>query len=52
MATLAAIRQDGFVRDFYLELRQQGKPGKVALTVTMRKLLIRLNATIRDEFYA
>ena len=52
MATLAAVRKEGFLRDFYLRLKSQGKPSKVALTATMRKLLIRLNAKLRDEFYA
>lgn len=52
MATLAAIRQDGFLKDFYQHLKKQGKPSKVAIVAAMRKLLIRLNAKIRDEFYA
>ncbi|MEQ8627079.1 IS110 family transposase [Ekhidna sp.] len=52
MATLTAIRQEGFVRDFYIHLTNQGKPAKVAMTAAMRKMLVRVNAKIRDEFYA
>lgn len=52
MATMTAIRQDGFVRDFYIRLIQRGKPGKVALTAAMRKFLVHINAVMRDEFYA
>lgn len=49
MATLAAIRSNPCIRNFYLRLVQKGKLKKVAITACMRKLLIALNAMIRDE---
>jgi transposase len=47
MAVLAATRKDGSLRSFFLRLRQNGKPAKVALIATLRKLVCRLNAMIR-----
>ena len=44
MAALSAIRHNTELRCFYRRLRQRGKPGKVALTAVMRKLLLQLNA--------
>ena len=44
MAALSAIRHNRDLRRFYQGLRQRGKPGKVALTAVMRKLLLQLNA--------
>ena len=43
-AALSAIRHNTELRRFYQGLRQRGKPGKVALTAVMRKLLLQLNA--------
>lgn len=48
MAALAAIRCCPAIRAFYTRLVQAGKPAKVALTATMRKLLIIANAVARD----
>lgn len=48
MATLAAIRSNPVIRPFYQRLIQAGKPPKVAITACMRKLLIILNAIVRD----
>ncbi|RLA97081.1 MAG: IS110 family transposase, partial [Deltaproteobacteria bacterium] len=36
------------IRGFYLRLIQAGKPVKVALVACMRKLLVILNAIVRD----
>ena len=47
MASLAAIRGSGSLPDFYRQLRQRGKSGKVALVAVMRKLLLQLNAVAR-----
>jgi transposase len=47
MATLAATRCNPHIRTFYQGLRSRGKPSKVALTATMRKLLIILNAMLK-----
>lgn len=48
MATLSAIRFNPVVRAFFDRLRAAGKPWKVALTASMRKLLTILNAMVRD----
>lgn len=49
MACLSAIRVNPVLRAFYRRLRQAGKVGKVALVAAMRKLLVILNAMIRDH---
>jgi|TARA_Y100000294_G_C8535591_1_gene328906 transposase len=49
MATLVATRFNPVIKTFYDRLLQAGKPKKVALTACMRKLLIILNAIIRDQ---
>ena len=48
MATLTAIRFNPPVRALYQRLTQAGRPAKLALTACMRKLLVILNAMIRD----
>lgn len=49
MAALVASRHNPVIRDFYQRLRQAGKPAKVALTACMRKLLIILNAMLKNH---
>ena len=49
MATLAAVRWNAVIRDFYQRLRTAGKPAKVALTACMRKLLTILNAMLKTN---
>jgi transposase len=49
MATITAIRANPPIRDFYRRLKADGKPSKVAITACMRKLLVTLNAMLRDE---
>jgi transposase len=49
MATLAASRWNPVIAAFYRHLRGLGKPAKVALTACMRKLLVTLNAILRDK---
>ena len=49
MACLAAVRRPGCLRTFFLKLQANGKPPKVALIATLRKLLCRLNAMVRDQ---
>ena len=51
MATLSAIRFDDRIKGFYNNLRIKGKPAKVAITACMHKLIIIINAKLRDEFY-
>jgi transposase len=49
-AARAAIRHPSPLQDFYLRLvHQNGRPGKVALTALMRKMLVTLNAIARDQ---
>ena len=53
MAALVAARHNPILRAFYLRLRAAGKPAKLALTATMRKLLIVLNSSLKpDPTYA
>lgn len=49
MATMSAIRANPPIKAFYERLIDRGKPGKVAMTACMRKLLIMLNAMLRDH---
>lgn len=49
MATLAATRCNPVIRAFYQRLSAEGKPHKVAMTACMRKLLVILNAMVRDQ---
>jgi transposase len=49
MATLTAIRRNPVIAAFYRRLRDDGKKFKVAVTACMRKLLVRLNAMLRDR---
>jgi transposase len=49
MATLAAIRSNPPIKACYARLRLAGKPAKVAITACMRKLLVILNAMLRDN---
>jgi len=48
MAALSASRHNPIISQFYARLIAAGKPEKVALTACMRKLLIILNAMVRD----
>lgn len=49
MAALTAARHNPVLKAFYTHLRHAGKPPKVALVAVMRKLLITLNAMLRDH---
>jgi len=49
MSTLAATRFNPVVRAFYKRLLATGKPKKVALIACMRKLLVTLNAMVREN---
>ena len=53
MAALVAARHNPILSAFYRRLRAAGKPPKVALTATMRKLLLALNSALKtDPVYA
>lgn len=49
MAILSAVRYNPAVRAFYARLRKAGKAVKVAQVAAMRKLLVILNAMVRDN---
>jgi transposase len=49
MATLVASRHNPVIRNFYRRLLARGKLKQVALVACMRKLLVILNAMIRDN---
>ncbi len=49
MGALIASRHNPTIRAFYVRLLAAGKPKKVALVACMRKLLVILNAVMRDR---
>jgi transposase len=49
MAALVATRHNPILANFYQRLRSAGKPPKLALTATMRKLLIVLNSALKTD---
>jgi transposase len=49
MAILSAVQYNPVVRSFYARLRAAGKAIKVAQVAAMRKLLVILNAMVRDH---
>ena len=49
MALLVASRHNPTIKSFYNGLLERGKPKKVALVACMRKLLVILNAMVRDD---
>lgn len=48
MATLTSIQHNPVIRSFYQRLVAKGKHKKVALTACIRKMIIILNAMVRD----
>jgi transposase len=49
MAALVAVRFNPVIKAFYERLLHKGKPKKVALTACMHKLLILLNAMMKNN---
>ncbi len=49
MSTRSAVTHNPVIRDFYQRLRGKGKCYKVAMVACMRKLLVILNAMLRDQ---
>jgi len=49
MSALTAIRRDSPFRPFCDQLTQRGRPKKVTLVPVMPKLLVTLNAIVRDR---
>lgn len=50
MAALTALRYEPVLRDCYQRLRARGKAAKVAIVAVMRKMLVILNARMRDKY--
>ena len=48
MATLSAVKCNPAIRAFYQSLLNRGKEKMVALTACMRKMLVMINAMVRD----
>ena len=49
MATIAAIRHNARIRNYYQRLIEAGKPAKVAIVACMRKLLVILNSILKTK---
>jgi len=49
MAMLCCIQHNPVMREFYERLVAQGKHKKVAITACMRKMMVILNAMVRDQ---
>lgn len=49
MAAVTAVRWNPTLKTVFDQLVQKGKPKKVALVACMRKLLVYLNAMVRDQ---
>lgn len=49
MAALSAIRFDAAFALIYQKLLKKGKPKKIALTAIMRKLIVKLNAMVKNN---
>lgn len=49
MCAVAGLRCNPVLQTFYARLKAQGKPSKVALTACVRKLVVTLNAIVRDR---
>ena len=51
MAALSAIQHNPVIRSFYQRLLAKGKNRKVAVVACMRKMIVLLNAMVRDGTY-
>jgi transposase len=49
MGALVAIRFNSKLKETYQQLVNKGKPAKVAIVAVMRKIIITLNAMVRDK---
>lgn len=49
MATLSAVRFNPVIKRFYDRLTEAGKANKIAITACMRKLLVILNAMVKND---
>lgn len=48
MACLTAIRHEPVIGKFYQSLKKRGKPSKVAIVAAMHKMLVIINARVRE----
>jgi transposase len=52
MAALVAMRYNAKMKKFYEQLIAKGKPAKIALVAIMRKIIVCLNAMLKNnKFY-
>jgi transposase len=51
MAALVAAHTNSHLKVFYQRLRAAGKPAKVALTATMRKLIVLMNHVLKNPLF-
>jgi len=51
MAAVSALRYKPTIKSFYDRLIAAGKPPKLALTACMRKILVTLNAMMKNQSY-
>ena len=51
MAAMSAARTNPVLKSFYQRLVENGKKPKVALGAVMRKIIVILNAKVRDQYY-
>ena len=49
MAALSAVQHNPDLARVYSRLRERGKPGKVALTAVMRKLIVLANTLLKED---
>jgi transposase len=50
-AALLAIRFEPKLREFYLRLKNNGKPGKLAVIAVVHKMITILNARMKEFYY-
>ena len=49
MSAMVGSRRNAVLKEFFQRLKENGKPYKVAITATMRKLLTYLNSLIKNH---
>jgi len=49
MAALSAARYNPTFKNIYQEMKKKGKHSKVALTAVMRRMIVSLNAMVKNN---
>ena len=49
MAAVTAMQHNSVIREFYTRLTEKGKVFKVAITATMRKMIVALNSMAKNN---